>query len=77
MGHTVIEDVENRVGGRVVRQKIIKTDCEQYPGGYRCVLHYGCVDGYGTIRRYDNENQNPGRHERRTPGVSQRSSSPE
>jgi hypothetical protein len=31
MAHEVIENVEDRVGGRVVRRKIIKTDDSQYP----------------------------------------------
>nr|WP_276298470.1 DUF6516 family protein [Halomicroarcula sp. ZS-22-S1] len=34
--------------------------------GYRYALHYGFLDGQGTILRYDNENQTPGRHERHT-----------
>ena len=62
----VIEDEEDRVGGRVIRRKIIRTDDAQYPSGYRYALHYGYVDGRGTILRYDNENQTPGRHERHT-----------
>jgi len=67
MGHTVIEDVEDRVGDRVVRRKIIKTDDTQYPSGYRYSLHYGYVDDRGTILRYDNENHTVGRHEQHTP----------
>ncbi len=67
MGHTVIEDVEDRIGDRVIRRKIIKTDDKQYPSGYRYSLHYGYVDGRGTILRYDNENRTVGRHERHTP----------
>ena len=67
MGNTVIEDVEDRVGDRVIRRKIIKTDDEQYPSGYRYSLHYGYIDGRGTILRYDNENRTIGRHERHTP----------
>lgn len=63
MGHTVIEDVENRVDNRVIRHKIIKTDDPQYPSGYRYALHYGYTDGQGTILRYDNENETVGRHE--------------
>lgn len=66
MGYTVIEDVEDRIGDRVVRRKIIKTDDRQYPCGYRYSLHYGYVDGRGTILRYDNENETIGRHERHT-----------
>lgn len=67
MGHTVIEDVENRVGDCVIRRKIIKTDDPQYPSGYRYALHYGYTDGRGTILRYDNENETVGRHERHIP----------
>ncbi|MEY7848077.1 DUF6516 family protein [Natrarchaeobius sp. A-rgal3] len=67
MGHTVIEDAEDRVEDRVIRRKIIETDDEQYPSGYRYSLHYGYVDGRGTILRYDNENRTVGRHERHTP----------
>jgi len=63
MGHWVIEDEEDRVGARVIRRKIIRTDDDQYPSGYRYALHYGYVDDRGTILRYDNENQTPGRHE--------------
>jgi len=67
MGHTVIEDVEDRVGNRVIRRKIIKTDDPQYPSGYRYALHYGYTDGRDTILRYDNENETVGRHECHTP----------
>jgi hypothetical protein len=67
MRHTVIEDVEDRLGDRVVRRRIIQTDDPQYPSGYRYTLHYGYADGRGTILRYDNENETPGRHERHTP----------
>lgn len=67
MVHTVIEDVEDRVGDRVVRRKIIQTDDPQYPSGYRYAFHYGYTDGRGTILRYDNENRTTGRHERHTP----------
>jgi len=66
MGHMVIEDVEDRGGDRVIRRRTIKTDNEQYPSGYRYSLHYGYVDGSGTILRYDNENRTAGRHERHT-----------
>jgi hypothetical protein len=66
MGHTVIEDVEDRVGNRVIRRKIIQTDDPQYPSGYRYALHHGYTDGGGTILRYDNENEVIGRHERHT-----------
>lgn len=66
MVHRLIEDVEDRVGTRVVRRKIIQTDDPQYPSGYRYALHYGYTDGRGTILRYDNENQTIGRHERHT-----------
>jgi len=62
--HKVIEDVEDRVGGRVIRRKIIKTDDAQYPSGFRYTLYYGYTDGRGVIVRYDNENETPGRHER-------------
>ncbi|SDL00067.1 toxin-antitoxin system TumE family protein [Natronorubrum texcoconense] len=67
MGYAVIEDVEDRVGNRIIRRKILSTDDPQYPSGYRYALHYGYVDGRGTIIRYDNENQTVGRHERHTP----------
>lgn len=67
MVNPVIEDVEDRVGTRVIRRKIIRTDDEQFPSGYRYSLHYGYTDGRGTILRYDNENQTPGRHEKHTP----------
>lgn len=67
MGHTVVEDVQDRVGQRVVRRKIIETDDPQYPSGSRYTLHYGYTDDRGTILRYDNENRTTGRHERHTP----------
>ena len=67
MSHTVVENVETRVGNRVIRRKIIKTDDPQYPSSYRYALHYGYTDGEGTILRYDNENETVGRHERHTP----------
>ncbi|AGB16759.1 hypothetical protein Halru_2171 [Halovivax ruber XH-70] len=67
MGHTVIEDVEDRVDTRVIRRKIIRTDDPQYPSGYRYALHYGYTNGRGTILRYDNENETVGRHECHTP----------
>jgi hypothetical protein len=67
MGHEVIENVEDREGVHVVRRKISRTDDPQYPSGYRYALHYGYTDGRGTILRYDNENETPGRHERHTP----------
>jgi len=67
VGHTVIENVETRVGDRVIRRNIIKTDGPQYPSGYHYALHYGYTDGEGTILRYDNENETVGRHERHTP----------
>ena len=66
MGYTVVEDVETRVGDRVIRRKIFRTDDRQFPSGYRYALHYGYADGRGTILRYDNENRTPGRHERHT-----------
>lgn len=66
MARSVIENVEDREGGRVVRRKIIRTDDPQYPSSYRYALHYGYTDGRGTILRYDNENETPGRHERHT-----------
>lgn len=64
MGHEVIEHVEDRGESRVVRRRIYRTDDEAYPCGFRYALHYGHTDGRGTILRYDNENQTPGRHER-------------
>ena len=67
MVYTVVENVEDRVGERVIRRKIIKTDDSQYPSGFRYALHHGYIDGRGTILRYDNENQTIGRHERHTP----------
>ena len=67
MGHTVIEDIEDRIDNRVIRRKSITTDDPQYPSGYRYALHYGYTDGQGTILRYDNENETVGRHERHTP----------
>lgn len=66
MGHSVIEDVEDRRGDRVIRRKIIKTDDSQYPSGYRYSFHYGFTDGRGTILRFDNENRTVGRHEKHT-----------
>ncbi|PSQ34122.1 MAG: hypothetical protein BRD21_10715 [Halobacteriales archaeon SW_8_66_22] len=72
MGYRVIENVEDRVGDRVIRRKIFQTDDPEFPSGYRYALHYGYTDGRGTILRYDNENETPGRHERHTPeGVEQ------
>lgn len=62
----VIENVEDRIGSRVIRRKIIRTEDPQYPSGYRSALHYGYTDGRGTILRYDNENRTTGRHERHT-----------
>ena len=41
MAHTVIEDVENRAGTRVIRRKIYRTDDDTYPSGYRYALHHG------------------------------------
>lgn len=67
MGYTVIEDVETREGDVVTRRKISRTENPQYPTGYRYALHYGYTDGRGTILRYDNENETPGRHERHRP----------
>jgi len=67
MGHEVVEDVEDRERNRVIRRKIYRTDDPKFPSGYRYALHYGYTDGRGTILRYDNENQTPGRHERHTP----------
>lgn len=66
MGHEVIEDVEDREGALVIRRKIYRTDDPQFPSGYRYALHFGYTDGRGTILRYDNENQTPGRHEKHT-----------
>ena len=65
--HAIVENVEDRLGARVVRRKIIRTDDPQYPSGFRYALHYGYTDGRGTILRYDSETQTPGRHERHTP----------
>lgn len=45
----VIENVEDRLGERVIRRKILKTDDPQYPSGYRYAFHYGYTDGRGTI----------------------------
>lgn len=67
MGFTVVENTEDRFGDLVVRRKIYRTDDPQYPSGYRYALHCGYTDGRGTIRRYDNENETPGRHEKHTP----------
>lgn len=50
----------------MIRRKLIRTNDEQFPSGYRYALHYGYTDGRGTILRYDNENRIPGRHERHT-----------
>lgn len=66
MGYTIIEDIEDRVNNQVIRRKIIKPDDQQYPSGYRYALHHGYTDGGGTILRYDNGNETPGRHERHT-----------
>lgn len=74
MVYAVIEDVEDRVGTRVIRRKIIRTDDEKFPSGYRYSLHYGYTDGRGTILRYDNENQTPGRHENTRLTTSKKSS---
>ena len=49
MVYAVIEDVEDRVGARVIRRKIIRTDDEQFPSGYRYSLHYGYTAGRDTI----------------------------
>lgn len=68
MAHTVIEDVEDRAGARVIRRKIYRTDDDTYPSGYRYALRHRYVDGRGVILRYDNENRTPGRHEKHTPG---------
>lgn len=62
----VIENVETRLGDRIIRRKILKTEDPQYPSGYRYAFHYGYTDGRGTILRYDNENQTVGRHEQHT-----------
>jgi hypothetical protein len=64
MGHTVIEGVEDRIGDRVVRRRIVRTDDPQYPSGDRYTLRYGYTDGRGTVLRDHNENETPGRHER-------------
>lgn len=62
MGYAVIEDMETRDGTVVTRRKIYQTDDSQFPSGYRYGLHYGFTDGRGTILRYDNETETPGRH---------------
>jgi len=49
MGHTVIEDIEDRIDNRVIRRKGITTDDPQYPSGYRYALHYGYTDGRDPI----------------------------
>lgn len=67
MVYAVTEDVEDRVGTRVIRRRIIRTDDEQFPSGYRYSLHYGYTAGRDTILRYDNENHTPGRNQKHTP----------
>ena len=67
MGHTVIEDVEDRVDDSVIRQKIIKTDDPTVPERLpiRAPLR---LHGRSWHRpSYDNENETTGRHERHTP----------
>lgn len=76
MGHTVVEDVEDRIGTRIIRRKSIKTDDPQYPSGYRYALHYGYTDGRetspGTTTRTQRSVDTNGTH----PTVSPKSSSP-
>jgi hypothetical protein len=67
MGHAVIEYVDDRIGDRVVRRRIIRADDPQYPSGYRYTLQYGDTDGRGTILRYDTGNETSSRHERHAP----------
>jgi hypothetical protein len=64
MSHNVVRNFEVREDDRVVNVKIIETDDPQYPSGFRYALHWGYIDGRGTILRYDNENETTGRHER-------------
>lgn len=62
-----IENVEDRRAETVIRRKSSRTDDPEYPSGDRDALHHGVLDGGGVIRRDDNENRTPGRHERHTP----------
>lgn len=57
----------DEAAGTVLAAKLIETeDWSQYPSGWRYSYHCGTLDGE-TIRRYDNENMTPGRHEVHTP----------
>lgn len=67
MTYEVIENEEDRDYPYVVNRKIIRTDDEKFPSGYRYAFHYGYLDGRSVILRYDNENRIPGRYERHTP----------
>lgn len=67
MTFEVVEDWEERTATTVTRVKIYETDDPKFPSGWRYALHYGYRDGRGVIRRYDNENETAGRHERHTP----------
>lgn len=66
MTFEVVEDWEERNATTITRVKIYRTDDPKFPSGWRYALHYGYRDGRGVIRRYDNENETPGRHERHT-----------
>jgi hypothetical protein len=67
MTFEVVEDWEERTASTVTQVKIYETDDPKYPSGWRYALHYGYRDGRGVVRRYDNENETSGRHERHTP----------
>lgn len=55
--------LRDEAAGTVLSAKLIETeDVDQYPSGWRYAYHYGTLAGE-TIRRYDNENMTPGRHE--------------
>jgi hypothetical protein len=60
----VIENDETKTERRVIQRRIIQPEDAQYPSGDRYSLYHGWIDGGGTILRYDNENETPGRHER-------------
>ena len=61
MAHRAIEDVEDRVGDRVIRRKIIQTDDPQYPIVIKNTFEYkfpkapGRVDHPGTVRASSDE----------------------
>ena len=67
MTFEVVEDWEERTATTIMRVKIYETDDPKYPSGWRYALHYRYRDGRSVVRRYDNENETPGRHERHTP----------